>query len=300
MAREDDGDSCVRPFAEHARHHVDGDRIEPGERFVEHEHVRPEDECCGQLDPLLVAQAEGLQLGVAPVGETEPVQPAERGLPGFRARHAVQLAEVGELLRHVHLGIQAAFLGHVADAAPGLERQGYAQPAHHAGIRREHAQRDPHRRRLAGAVAPHEAEQLAGADLEGEVLDGDDVAVALRRCQKHGNDGRACSSLRLARDLESVTFIERDAPGIRGVEIHRQMILVDDREAMLHQFAAEAPSLHGRVDAEPCQVPMRESRVCVIHLAEHGKGVLVLCGRDGLREHGDDGVAVHVHTRRQP
>ena len=174
VAREDDRDTCVRAFAEHARHHVDGDRIEPRKRLVEHEHVRPEDECRGQLDPLLVAQAERLQLGVAPVGEPEPVQPAQRGLPGFRARHAVQLAEVGELLRHVHLGIQAAFLGHVADAAPGLERQGRAQPAHHAGIRREHAQRNSHRCRLAGAVAPHEAEQLAGVNLEREVLEGDE------------------------------------------------------------------------------------------------------------------------------
>ena len=161
-------------------HHVDGDRIEPGERLVEHEHVRTEDECGGQLDALLVAQAERLEVGVAPVGETEPVQPAERGLPGFRARHAVQLAEVGQLLGHAHLGIEAALLGHVADAAAGLEGQGHAQPAHHAGIRREHAQHDPHRGRLAGAVAPDEAEQLAGADVEGEVLHGDDVAVALR------------------------------------------------------------------------------------------------------------------------
>jgi len=92
----------------------------------------------------------------------------------------VQLAEVRELLRHVHLGIQAAFLGHVADAASGLERQGYAQPAHHAGIRREHAQRDAHRRGLAGAVAPHEPEQLAGADIEGEVLHGDGLPIPFR------------------------------------------------------------------------------------------------------------------------
>jgi hypothetical protein len=109
----------------------------------------------------------------------------------------------------------------------------------------------------------------------------------LARGPEHGSDGRACSSLGLAGDLESVTLIERDALGIWGIQIHRQMILVDDREAMLHQFAAEAPSLHGPVDTKPCQVPMRESRVCVVHLAEDGEGVVVLCGRDRLREHGD-------------
>ncbi len=177
---EDDRHTRVRPLAEDAGHHVDGDRIQAGERLVEHEHIGPEDEGRGQLDPLLVAQAQGLQFGVAPVGEAEPVQPVQGGLPGFRARHAVQLTEIGELLRHAHLRIQAAFLGHVAEPASGLERQRHTQPAHHTGIGREHAQRDPHRGRLAGAVAPHEAEQLTGADVEGQVLEGDEVAVSLR------------------------------------------------------------------------------------------------------------------------
>ena len=72
-------------------HDVDGDRVEPGERLVEDEHVGPEDERGGQLDPLLVAQAERLELGVAPVGEAEAVQPAHappRGLPRPSCRAA--------------------------------------------------------------------------------------------------------------------------------------------------------------------------------------------------------------------
>ena len=166
VAREDDGDPRIGPLAQHLRHDVDGDRVEPGERLVEHEHVGPEDEGRGQLDALLVAQAQRLQLGVAPLGEAEALEPAEGRLAGRRVRHAVQLAEVGQLLRHAHLRVQAAFLGHVADAPAGLEGQGRAQPAHRAGVGGEHAQHDAHRGGLAGAVAAHEAEQLAGADLE--------------------------------------------------------------------------------------------------------------------------------------
>ncbi len=94
VAREDDGDSCVRPFAEHVRHHVDGDRVEPGERLVEDEHVRSEDEGGGQLDALLVAQAERLELGVAPVGEAEAVQPARARRPG-RPRRSCRAARRG-------------------------------------------------------------------------------------------------------------------------------------------------------------------------------------------------------------
>ena len=209
VAREDDRDTRVRPLAEHARHHVDSDRVEPGEGLVEHQKVRPEDEGRGQLDPLLVAQAQRLQLGIAPVGEAEPVQPVQGGLPGFRVRHAVELAEVGELLRHVHLGIQATLLRHIADATPGLERQGYAQPAHHAGIRREHAQRNSHRCRLAGAVTPHEAEQLASVNVEGEVRDGDEVAVALR----DANDFKDTS---VAVHLATIAGCPRRSRSVRG------------------------------------------------------------------------------------
>ena len=82
VAREDDRHPGVGPLAEHARHHVDGDRVEPGEGLVEDEHVRPEDEGRRQLDPLLVAQAQRLELGVAPVGEAEAVQPAAARPPG--------------------------------------------------------------------------------------------------------------------------------------------------------------------------------------------------------------------------
>ena len=42
------------------------------------------------------------------------------------------------------------------------------------GVRLQHAQRDPHRRGLAGPVRAEEAEHLAGGDLERQVVEGDD------------------------------------------------------------------------------------------------------------------------------
>jgi len=65
VAREDDRDSCVRPFAEHARHHVERRPDRAGERLVEYEDFRTEDQRGGELDALLVAEAERLEFIVA-------------------------------------------------------------------------------------------------------------------------------------------------------------------------------------------------------------------------------------------
>jgi hypothetical protein len=103
---------------------------------------------------------------------------------------------VGELLGDAHLRIEAPLFGHVADAAPRRERQGNAGPANHARVGVQHAEHDPHRRRLAGPVAPDEAEHLSRADLEAQIIEGDDVTVSLgepidlERPVSHGSASR--------------------------------------------------------------------------------------------------------------
>ena len=107
-------------------------------------------------------------------------QPRAR-LARLRARHAVQLAEVGQLLRHAHLRDTGRAPRACSRCGGGPRRSsGMPEPAHRAGVGREDAEHDPHRRRLAGAVAPDEPEQLARADLEREVLHGDGLPVPLR------------------------------------------------------------------------------------------------------------------------
>ena len=54
---------------------VDGDRVEPGERLVEDEHVRFVDEGADQLDALLVAEREVLEVAADPVAEVEALEP---------------------------------------------------------------------------------------------------------------------------------------------------------------------------------------------------------------------------------
>ena len=179
VAREDDRGARIGLLAEHGAHDVDGQWIEPRERLVEDEQLGREDERGCQLDALLVAEAEGLQLVVTTLLQAEALQPAHGGCPRVRVGHAVELTEIAQLLGHAHLRVEAALLGHVADPASGLERQRAPAERDLAGIGRQHAEHDPHGGGLAGAVPPDEPEQLPGADLEGQVLERDDIAVAL-------------------------------------------------------------------------------------------------------------------------
>ena len=94
-------------------------------------------------------------------------------------RPAVQAGEVHGLLEQAHLRVQAALLGHVAEAAAvGVGERGAAE-GHRAAVGREHAEDDPHRGGLAGAVAADEAGEAAVADGEAHRVEGEALAVAL-------------------------------------------------------------------------------------------------------------------------
>jgi hypothetical protein len=72
----------------------------------------------------------------------------------------------------------AVVLGHEAEAAAGLDIHGPAAPADLTGVGLEHAEDDPHGGGLARPVGADEAEHLAFAHGEREVVEGDQVAVA--------------------------------------------------------------------------------------------------------------------------
>jgi len=78
VAREDDGQPRIGLLTQDCAHDIDGDRIETRERFVEHEQIGSEHECRGQLDALLVAQAQGLHLVGGPLCQAKPLEPRFR------------------------------------------------------------------------------------------------------------------------------------------------------------------------------------------------------------------------------
>jgi hypothetical protein len=178
VAGEDDRHPGARPFAQDLAEDVDADGVEAGERLVEHEELGVVDERRAELRPLLVAERQRLRAAVGDVGEPEAVEPPRRrGARRFRAE-PVQAGEVHELVGDPHLRVQPALLGHVAEprAGRGVERP--ALPAHGVLVGLEHAEDDPHRRGLARAVGPDEAEQLTRTDVEAQPVERDRGAVA--------------------------------------------------------------------------------------------------------------------------
>lgn len=74
----------------------------------------------------------------------------------------MQPREVGELFSDAHLGVEAAFLGHVAEAAPLLLAYRSPVPADLAAVGLGHAHDDAHRGGLARAVRADEAADPPG------------------------------------------------------------------------------------------------------------------------------------------
>ena len=174
---EDHRHASGRVLGEHARQHVHADGIEAGERLVEHEQLGIVHHRRGQLHALLVAERELLDAISGAVAQAEAIDPAlgrghRRGGPD-----AVQPGEVHELVAHAHLRVQPALLRHVAEPRTGFEVDRPAVEEHLAAIRREHAEHDPHRRGLSGAVWTDEPEHLPRLDTERDPVQRDDVAV---------------------------------------------------------------------------------------------------------------------------
>ena len=185
---EEGGHTGSGALAQHGAHDVDRHRVQAGEGLVEDEQVGAADEGGGELDALLVAQGEPLDLVVAAPGDAEALGPLPTGPAGGGGVDAVEPGEVGQLLADPHPGVQAALLGHVADAAadPGVDR--CAVPGHRARVGGERAHDDAHGGGLAGAVGPHEADQLVVVQGEGQGVEGLKAPEALGQASDHQHE----------------------------------------------------------------------------------------------------------------
>jgi hypothetical protein len=133
--------------------------------------------------------------GRGAVGQPEALEPARRGRTGPALVHPVQQAEVGELLSDRHPGIEPAFLGHVSEPQPLLERDRPPVPQDVARVRLDEPEHGPHCSRLAGAVGSQEPEHRAARDRErafsqrfdgaetlGDPLEAEHVLASLTAC----------------------------------------------------------------------------------------------------------------------
>ena len=102
----------------------------------------------------------------------------------------VELAEEDELVHDLHLLVEAALFGEVADALEVLSVEGLAEEVDGAGVGHGDADHHADAGGFAGAVGAEEAEHGAWFDGEAEVFDGDlgvvDLADMLQFYDGHG------------------------------------------------------------------------------------------------------------------
>lgn len=88
----------VAPLPQNLAHDVHGQRVQPGKSLIQHQHIGVVDQRRGQVDPLLVAQAQGVDVAVEVLVDVELPDPqAGRGL-GRGHVEAVQPGQTGELV----------------------------------------------------------------------------------------------------------------------------------------------------------------------------------------------------------
>jgi hypothetical protein len=108
-----------------------------------------------------------------------------------RAAQAVDATEEAQVLAHAEVVVQAEALAHVADPALhglGVARDVDAQDVGAAARRRQQTAQHPDRRRLARAVGPEEAEDLAFFDRERNPVHGGKRAEALAQVPELDGD----------------------------------------------------------------------------------------------------------------
>ena len=139
-------------------------------------------QAAGDLQPPAHAAREHLHPAVAALPQPDHLQHDAHPLVGHLLGHAVQLGVEAQVLRGRQVHVERRVLEHQTDVAANVEPLGddvvagdRRRPGRRLGKRAQHLDR----RRLAGAVGPEEAEDLPRLDVEGDPVDGGEVAVSL-------------------------------------------------------------------------------------------------------------------------
>lgn len=193
MRADDDGGAGGGAAAHGLLDHADALGVEPGQGFVEQQHLRIVDEGAGDRHLLTHSARQVVGKRVALLGEIE------RGEQGLRLGLEIRDLVGGGRERQVFpdgQGVEQARV--VRDVAQGL-LGGDRRPddvvtgdRERSGRGRDDAGKAAQRGRLAGAIGPDQPQDLARADLEAQVLDGGEIAVGLAEIRDfdHGREHR--------------------------------------------------------------------------------------------------------------
>ena len=113
------------------------------------------------------------------VGDLHALGPGDGALARLFRRKPVQLAKEDQLVDDLHLLVEAALFGQIADAVQALALKGLAEETHPARVGNGDAHHHANGAGFAGAVGPQQAKHLARIDGEAQVVDGNLVLVGL-------------------------------------------------------------------------------------------------------------------------
>src|ERR1035437_7759666 len=156
MRAEDDGLAASLEIDDRVLERLRVDGIETGEGLVEDDEVGIMDEGADELHLLLHAAREFVDLGQPPILlgrlELEALHPVVDALLRLLAVHALEFREEFQDAADLHLLVQAAFFGQIADAIGyALGEVRLAEQRDGSTVRNDDVQDHANRRRLAGA-----------------------------------------------------------------------------------------------------------------------------------------------------
>ncbi len=148
-----------------------------------------------ELNLLLHALGKLLGFHCESVGGFHASGPVDGAFAGGFGTEAMELAEEDKLIEDLHLFVEAALLGQIADAVEVAAREGRTEEINAAGVGQGDAHHHADGAGFAGAVGAEETEHLAGLDGEREVADGDFALVGLGDSRELNNrhGGSRCS-----------------------------------------------------------------------------------------------------------
>ena len=157
-------------------------RIEPDRRLVEQHEARPVDERPRDQQPPPHPARELVGPRVAAIDEVGELERMLDRVPPLRPRNAVEMREDEQVLLDGERHIEVVELRHDPALRPGRLRLAGQRESEHlelALVGDRLGGEQTHRRRLAGAVRPEQADARAYGHVEIETVDGGDRSVAL-------------------------------------------------------------------------------------------------------------------------
>ena len=176
---EEDGFALFAEVDERV-HEEDGvDGIEAAEGLVHDDELGLVQECRDELDLLLHALGELFGLLGNGFGDLHALAPYVGALAGGGGIEAMELAEEDELVHDLHLFVETALFGEIADALEVFAAEGLPEEADGTRVWDGHADHHADGGGFSGAVGAEEAEHAPGLDGKAEVCDSDFGVVGL-------------------------------------------------------------------------------------------------------------------------